>query len=82
MSDARSLLLLALFTACAFVYGWSTRRLVKLRQVAAREGAAASAGSNARRCDRICQADGSDDRARQRRPQGILRTQWSRYRLS
>lgn len=30
MSDARSLLLLALFTACAFVYGWSTRRLVKL----------------------------------------------------
>ena len=30
MYDTHSLLLLAVFTACAFVYGWSTRRLVKL----------------------------------------------------
>lgn len=30
MQDIRSISLLVLFTACAFVYGWSTRKLVKL----------------------------------------------------
>lgn len=30
MASPLSLALLVLFTACAFVYGWATRRLVKL----------------------------------------------------
>lgn len=33
MQDIGSISLLIVFTACAFVYGWSTRRLVKLDKI-------------------------------------------------